>query len=96
MMKLLSQSFSAVWMINRKRDSLNSYIFRSTPTWRDLVATFREVDFVIVSRLHSAILGFVADKPMVAISFDPKVDWVMEDLGQADYLLHIRDFRRRL
>ena len=64
----------------------------STPTWRDLVATFRDVDFLIVSRLHSAILGFVAEKPTVAISFDPKVDWVMEDLGQTDYLLHIGDF----
>ena len=76
---------------SKKRLAEQLYI-PPTPTWRDLVATFREVDFLIVSRLHSAILGFVADKPTVAISFDPKVDWAMEDLGQTDYLLHIRDF----
>lgn len=61
-------------------------------TWRDYVNVVREVDFLIASRLHSTILGFIAHRPTVAISFDPKVDWAMEDLGQTEYLLHIRDF----
>jgi polysaccharide pyruvyl transferase WcaK-like protein len=61
-------------------------------TWKDLVALLMDVDFVVASRLHSTILAFVARTPTVAISFDPKVDWVMEDLGQTDYLLHIEDF----
>jgi polysaccharide pyruvyl transferase WcaK-like protein len=61
-------------------------------TWRDLVATLRDVDLLIASRLHSTILGVVSETPTIAISFDPKVDWVMEDLGQTDYLLQIRDF----
>ena len=61
-------------------------------TWKDLVASLRDADFLIASRLHSIILGFLTETPSVAISFDPKVDWVMEDLGQADYLLHIGDF----
>ena len=62
-------------------------------TWKDLAAALRDVDFLIASRLHSTILGFVMRKPTVAISFDPKVDWVMEDVGQTQYLLQIRDFR---
>jgi polysaccharide pyruvyl transferase WcaK-like protein len=61
-------------------------------TWKHLVASLRDVDFLIASRLHSAILGFVTQTPTIAISFDPKVDWVMEDLGQTEYLLQIRDF----
>ncbi len=61
-------------------------------TWKDLVASLRDADFLIASRLHSAILGFLTQTPTVAVSFDPKVDWVMEDLGQTDYLLPIRDF----
>jgi polysaccharide pyruvyl transferase WcaK-like protein len=61
-------------------------------TWKDLVAVLLDVDFLIASRLHSAILGFVTQTPTIAISFDPKVDWVMEELGQTDYLLQIRDF----
>jgi len=64
----------------------------SIGTWRDLVRLLQDVDIVIASRLHSAILSFVANKPTIAISFDKKVDRIMEDLSQTDYLLQIRDF----
>jgi polysaccharide pyruvyl transferase WcaK-like protein len=66
--------------------------FPTIKTWRDLVAVLRDVDYLIASRLHGTILGFVSQTPAVAISFDPKVDWVMEDLRQTDYLLHFQDF----
>ena len=61
-------------------------------TWKDLVAVLQDVDFLVASRLHSAILGFLIQRPTVAISFDPKVDWVMEDVEQTDYLLQLADF----
>jgi polysaccharide pyruvyl transferase WcaK-like protein len=61
-------------------------------SWTDFVAFLRDADYLIASRLHSAILGFVAKTPAIAISFDPKVEWLMEDLQQTDYLLQIRDF----
>jgi polysaccharide pyruvyl transferase WcaK-like protein len=66
--------------------------FPTIRTWRDLVAVLRDADYLIASRLHGTILGFMTQTPAVAISFDPKVDWVMEDLHQTDYLLQIRDF----
>jgi polysaccharide pyruvyl transferase WcaK-like protein len=66
--------------------------FPEVKTWRDFAAVLREADYLIASRLHGTILGFLTETPTVAISFDPKVDWVMEDLNQADYLLQIRDF----
>jgi polysaccharide pyruvyl transferase WcaK-like protein len=75
------------------RDSLSRglYIPR-TRTWRELVAVLRDVDYLIASRLHSVILGFVSQTPLIAISFDPKVDSVMKDLQQTDYLVHFDDF----
>ena len=60
--------------------------------WKELASVLCDVDFLVASRLHSAILGFLTNTPVVAISFDPKVDWVMQDLGQTDYLLHINNF----
>jgi polysaccharide pyruvyl transferase WcaK-like protein len=60
--------------------------------WRDLVAALQDADVVVASRLHSLILALLVRKPSVAISFDPKVDWLMEDLEQTDLLLNIRDF----
>jgi polysaccharide pyruvyl transferase WcaK-like protein len=61
-------------------------------TWKDLVSTLRETDFLVASRLHSTILGMISGIPTIAISSGSKVDWVMEDIGQSDYLLKIRDF----
>jgi polysaccharide pyruvyl transferase WcaK-like protein len=66
--------------------------FPAIKGWKDLVTALLDVDYLVASRLHSTILGFVSRTPVVAISFDPKVDWVMEDLDQTDYLLQIRDF----
>jgi polysaccharide pyruvyl transferase WcaK-like protein len=75
------------------KQSLGGQIhFPTIRTWRDLVAVLREADYLIASRLHGTILGFMTQTPTVAVSFDPKVDWVMEDLQQTDYLLQIRDF----
>ena len=66
--------------------------FPAIKTWRELATVLRDTDYLIASRLHGTILGFLTRTPVIAISFDPKVDWVMEDLCQTDYLLHIRDF----
>ena len=66
--------------------------FSKIKTWRDLVAVLYDTDHLIASRLHGTILGFLTQTPVIAISYDPKVDWVMEDLHQTDYLLQIRDF----
>lgn len=76
---------------SKKRFAGQVYVPTIT-TWKELVALLLDVDFLIATRLHSVILGFVAQKPTLAISFDPKVDWVMEDLGLTDYRLPIRDF----
>jgi len=64
-------------------------------TWRDLVAVLEDVDFLIASRLHSVILGLLTKRPTIAVSFDPKVDLVMKDFGQTDYLLQLRNFAAR-
>jgi polysaccharide pyruvyl transferase WcaK-like protein len=64
----------------------------SIRTWRHLVAILRDADLLIASRLHSTIFGFMSETPVIAISCERKVDWLMEDVGQTDYLLQFRDF----
>jgi polysaccharide pyruvyl transferase WcaK-like protein len=66
--------------------------FPTIKTWKDFVAAMRDADYLIASRLHGTILGFLTETPAVAISFNPKVDWLMEDLHQTDYLLQIGNF----
>jgi polysaccharide pyruvyl transferase WcaK-like protein len=75
------------------KQSLREQIhFPEVKTWKEFVAVLREVDYLVASRLHGTILGFLTQTPTVAISFDPKVDWVTQDLHQTEYLLQIRDF----
>ena len=70
----------------------SSLSIASITSWKDIVSALVDVDFLVASRLHSAILGFLTQKPVIAISFDPKVDWLMQDFRQCDYLLHIHNF----
>jgi polysaccharide pyruvyl transferase WcaK-like protein len=77
---------------NSKKRLLQQVYIPTISTWKDLTAALRKVDFLIASRLHSVILGFATHTPTVAISFAPKVDWVMAELGQTDCLLQICDF----
>jgi polysaccharide pyruvyl transferase WcaK-like protein len=78
---------------DESRERLASQIhIPANATWQEFVATLRDVDMLVASRLHSTILGFISETPTVAISFGAKVNAVMSDLGQTDYLLQIRDF----
>jgi len=61
-------------------------------TWQEFIASIRGVELLIASRLHSAILAAVCNIPIVAISFDSKVDWMMADLGMSEYVVPIQDF----
>lgn len=61
-------------------------------SWRELVSVLQSIDILIASRLHSIILGALSHKPVIAVSFDPKVEWVMEDLNQTGYLMQIQNF----
>jgi polysaccharide pyruvyl transferase WcaK-like protein len=44
------------------------------------------VECVVASRLHSVILSHLLTKPVLAISFAPKVDTHMREIGQGAYL----------
>jgi polysaccharide pyruvyl transferase WcaK-like protein len=61
-------------------------------TLNDLMLQISATDIVITSRLHGVILSYLLKKPAIAISYDKKVDVLMEDMGQTDYCLDIHDF----
>jgi polysaccharide pyruvyl transferase WcaK-like protein len=49
-------------------------------------------DLVIASRLHGVIISHLIEIPVLALSFDPKVDAHMKSVGQQDYCLDIDHF----
>ena len=67
--------------------------FPTIQRWQDLLSNLSNADFIIASRLHSVIFGFLAEIPVIALSFDSKVDRIMKDLEQTNALLQINSFR---
>ncbi|HYV97648.1 MAG TPA: polysaccharide pyruvyl transferase family protein, partial [Gemmatimonadaceae bacterium] len=63
-----------------------------TPTAASVIALASELDVVIASRLHGAVLSLVATCPVIALSYERKVDRVMQDFGLADLALPIETF----
>lgn len=59
----------------------------------DLMNQLAAVDFVIASRFHGVLLSLLMKKPVLAISYHPKIDSLMKDTGQAKYCLSINDFQ---
>ncbi|AMN47446.1 hypothetical protein ACG33_10120 [Steroidobacter denitrificans] len=67
-------------------DNLRSVL----PTTVDeLFAVLAQVDVVVASRLHGILLAHLAHKPVVAISYDRKVDTHMAYMEQTSYRLDI-------
>jgi polysaccharide pyruvyl transferase WcaK-like protein len=58
-----------------------------------LLKGISRVDLTIASRLHGVILSHLNSTPVLALSFDGKVDSHMRSIGQAHYCLNIDDFR---
>jgi polysaccharide pyruvyl transferase WcaK-like protein len=54
-----------------------------------LLKGISRADLIIASRLHGVILSYLNSTPVLALSFDPKVDAHMDILGQTDYCLSI-------
>ncbi len=67
-----------------------------TETVEELLSVMEELDFVVASRLHGVILAHFMHKPVLAISYDKKVDIHMSDIGQSDYCMNIQDIKADL
>lgn len=65
-------------------------IRRADPdTIEDLHRELVNVDYVVASRLHGVLLSHLLALPVLAISYDRKVDTYMRDMEMADYCLDI-------
>jgi polysaccharide pyruvyl transferase WcaK-like protein len=64
----------------------------SAMTVDGILAQLGECDIVIASRLHAVLLATLLHKPVLALSYDPKVDILMGDLGQEAYCVGIEEF----
>jgi polysaccharide pyruvyl transferase WcaK-like protein len=62
-----------------------------THTLPELLEQLRQVDYAVASRLHGVLLSHRFCLPVLAISYDRKVDTHMEDLGLSNHSVDIHD-----
>jgi len=55
----------------------------------DLISQISMVEMVIASRLHSVLLSHMLHKPVLAISYNRKVNVLMADMGLSDYCIDL-------
>lgn len=61
-------------------------------TLDDLMSGLAMADLVVASRFHGVLLSQLMNKPVLALSYHPKVDMLMTDTGQTEYCLPIDSF----
>ncbi len=49
----------------------------------EVFAQVARCDLIVAARLHALIMGAVAGRPVVGVSYDPKTDALLAELGQA-------------
>src|SRR5207237_880417 len=61
----------------------------------EIVDLFRSCDLVVGMRLHSMIMAILAGTPAIALSYDPKVDHVMERTGLTRFSIDLKSLDQK-
>jgi polysaccharide pyruvyl transferase WcaK-like protein len=69
--------------------SENEIIEKPVLTVDDLIEQISMVDMVVASRLHAVILSLLMHKPVLAISYNRKVNIAMGDMGLSEYCIDV-------
>jgi polysaccharide pyruvyl transferase WcaK-like protein len=67
-------------------------VFRPLPTLKELLLQMSTFDFVVTSKFHGVIFSHLLGKPMIALSYLPKIDHLMRAVGHDRYCLDIEYF----
>ncbi len=63
-----------------------------TDTVTDLLLAIQNTDYMVACRFHGVLLSLLLCKPVLAISYAPKIDVLMQDTGQGLYTYPIETF----
>ncbi|MDH3251984.1 MAG: polysaccharide pyruvyl transferase family protein, partial [Ignavibacteria bacterium] len=72
--------------------SPDSLICSQVETVEALLREISSTDIIVASRFHGVLLAHVLGKPVVALSYHPKIDHIMKNIGHEKYCLDIRSF----
>jgi polysaccharide pyruvyl transferase WcaK-like protein len=73
-------------------DEWSRVTVRPLPTLKELLLQMAGFDFVITSKFHGVIFSHLLGKPVVALSYLPKIEDLMRAVGHERYCLKIENF----
>ncbi len=66
----------------------NLFIIQGEPYIEELLSIYTKLDFLIATRMHSAIFASSVKTPLVAIAYDRGGKWsILEELGYKNYII---------
>lgn len=68
---------------------VNVKVLKQPESLQDHLAFYDVIDLTVGSRLHSCLLGVALGVPAICISYLPKCEYIMKDLGLSRYTLQI-------
>ena len=73
-------------------DVLHKVVCHPVSDLRELLFQMSEFDFVITPKFHGVVFSHLLGKPVIALSYLPKIDHLMREVGDSQYCLEIGDF----
>ncbi|MEW5865613.1 MAG: polysaccharide pyruvyl transferase CsaB [Bacillota bacterium] len=65
-----------------------SYVLKGDYSPQEIMSIIRDVDIVIGMRYHSLVFAVASATPFVAVSYDPKIEGLLETVGERAGLSH--------
>jgi len=77
---------------SRLCDTSHFFMLSQYPYPRTMMALLGEMDFLILTRLHSVILGWKMNVPLFTLSYNHKVTEFVKMIGREDMLVSLKEF----
>ena len=74
-------------------ESLKRVNFCPTQSIRDLERLLISMDVIVASRLHGVLISHLLNRPVIAISYNRKVNTHMNNMSLSQYCLNIHEFQ---
>ncbi|WP_435011864.1 polysaccharide pyruvyl transferase family protein (plasmid) [Tundrisphaera lichenicola] len=71
---------------------LDSVTCPRVATIDDLLAAIDQTDLVVASRFHGIVISLAMGRPVIGLSYNPKTDELMADMGLGDFVSDIGGF----
>jgi len=86
------QDLKARLLSSISRTAINEICVPPSENVQDLLAEMSRLDFVITSKFHGVVFSHLLAKPVLALSYHPKIDDLMLAVGHGQFCLNIESF----